>query len=131
MKGSSKLNEQQVQEIKRLFATTMLCDADIADMYGVSRPHINAIRNGKHYDYIPGHLRGFTTTHTMVGGYDYSSGVRPVETNYDTKYLIIHYINDEVFNDCGTFYNEAPDYDTLRERHDLFVKRFFSSKKNL
>ena len=128
MRGSSKITEeQQVQEIKRLFATTLLCDADIAEMYGVSRPHINAIRNGKHYkniDYIPSNLRGFTTTHTMIGGYDYSSGVSIVETNYDTKYLIIHYINDEVFHECGSLYDERPDYNTFRERHDLFVKRF-------
>jgi hypothetical protein len=124
MRGSSKLTEQQVQEIKRLFATTMLCDGDIAEMYDVSRPHINAIRNGKHYQDIPNHLVGFTTTHTMIGGYDYSSGVSVVETNCGVKHLIIHYINDEVFHECGSFYNEKPDYDTLRERHDIFVKRF-------
>jgi hypothetical protein len=124
MRGSSKLTEQQVQELKRLFATTMLCDGDIAEMYNVSRPHINAIRNGKHYQDIPNEIRGFTTTHTMIGGYDYSSGVSIVETNYGVKYLIIHYINDEVFHECGTLYNERPDYDTLRDKHDLFVKRF-------
>jgi hypothetical protein len=125
MKGSGKLKlPERVMEIKRLFATTDLSDSEIAEMYGVSRPHINAIRNGKHYNYIPNHLVGFTTTHTMIGGYDYSSGISVVETNYGIKHLIIHYINDEVFHNCGSLYDERPDYNTFRERHDLFVKRF-------
>jgi uncharacterized protein YjcR len=50
MIGSSKLNEQKVMEIKRLFATTMLCDGDIAEMYGVSRTLIQMIRNGKRWN---------------------------------------------------------------------------------
>jgi len=129
MRGSSKLTEQQVQEIKRLFATTMLCDADIAEMYGVSRPHINAIRHGKHYGDVLDYMLGLTTTHTLIGGYDYSSGVRPVETNYGVKYLIIHYINQDVFHECGSFYDKVPSYDTLRQQHDLFVKKFFYSNK--
>lgn len=126
MKGSSKLTEQQVQEIKRLFATTMLCDTDIAEMYGVSRPHINAIRNGRHYTNIPNHIVGFTTTHTIVGGYNYSTGISPIQTNVGEKYLIIHYIDDMVFHETSRLYDDKPEYDVLRERHDLFVKKFVS-----
>jgi hypothetical protein len=125
MKGSGKLKlPERVMEIKRLFATTDFSDSEIAEMYGVSRPHINAIRNGKHYKDIPNEIKGFTTTHTMIGGYDYSSGISVVETNYGMKYLIIHYINDEVFHECGSLYDEQPNYDTFREKHDLFIKRF-------
>ena len=123
MRGSSKLTEQQVQEIKRLFATTMLCDQDIAEMYGVSRPHINAIRNGKHYQDIDSDFIDFKTTYTLIGNNTYSSSVSSLKTNVGVSYVIIHYIDDVVFHDICRLYNERPDYETFRQKHDLFVKR--------
>ena len=48
--GASKLNEEKVMEIKNLFKTTTLRDGKIAEMYGVSREHINKIRLGKRWN---------------------------------------------------------------------------------
>lgn len=50
MVGASKLNEEKVRQIKELFATTELTDGQIADQFGVSREHINLIRNGKRWN---------------------------------------------------------------------------------
>ena len=52
MVGASKLNEQKVKEIKELFLNTELQDQDIADQYGVSRVHINLIRNGNRWNIL-------------------------------------------------------------------------------
>jgi hypothetical protein len=48
--GASKLNEVKVMEIRELFNTTTLKDGQIADMFGVSREHINKIRRGKRWN---------------------------------------------------------------------------------
>jgi hypothetical protein len=133
MVGASKLNEQQVQEIKRLFATTMLCDEDIADMYGVSRPFINLIRNGKRWNeeersfVMKDDIKRYTGTNTIIGDNHHSSQITPVETTTGRLFIILHYINDEVFHEPSRVFNNEPDYYTLREHHDLFVKRFFYS----
>ena len=50
MVGASKLNEEKVRQIKELFLTTKLTDGEIADQFGVSREHINLIRNGKRWN---------------------------------------------------------------------------------
>lgn len=50
MIGASKLTTEDVAQIKQLFETTTLTDAEIADEYGVSRIHINLIRRGKRWD---------------------------------------------------------------------------------
>jgi len=50
MVGASKLNEEKVRQIKELFATTKLTDGEIANQFGVSREHINLIRNGKRWN---------------------------------------------------------------------------------
>jgi len=50
MIGASKLTREMVAEIKNLFKTTTLNDAEIADVYNVSRIHINKIRNGQRWN---------------------------------------------------------------------------------
>jgi uncharacterized protein YjcR len=52
MIGASKLNEEKVRQIKELFLNTEMKDADIADQFGVSREHINLIRNGKRWNIL-------------------------------------------------------------------------------
>lgn len=48
--GASKLTEEQVWEIKDLFKNPQLKDKNIAEMYNVSRIHINHIRNGRRWN---------------------------------------------------------------------------------
>jgi predicted DNA-binding protein YlxM (UPF0122 family) len=50
MIGASKLTKEQVAEIKTLFATTNLNDAEIAEMFNVSRAHINQIKRGQRWN---------------------------------------------------------------------------------
>jgi pSer/pThr/pTyr-binding forkhead associated (FHA) protein len=49
--GRVKLDKQDVETIKDLCINTMLLDREIAEMFGVSRKHINAIRNGNRWNY--------------------------------------------------------------------------------
>jgi len=46
MIGASKLNEKDVEVIKYLFDRTDLRDGEIAEIFDVSRVHINRIRHG-------------------------------------------------------------------------------------
>jgi hypothetical protein len=50
MIGASKLTKELVAEIKTLFATTNLNDAEIAEMFNVSRIHINQIKRGQRWN---------------------------------------------------------------------------------
>jgi hypothetical protein len=49
--GRVKLDKNDVILIKDLCANTTLFDREIADMFGVSRKHINSIRNEKRWNY--------------------------------------------------------------------------------
>jgi len=49
--GQIKLDKQDVQTIKDLCCNTTLFDREIAEIFGVSRKHINSIRNGKRWNY--------------------------------------------------------------------------------
>lgn len=49
MVGASKLNKEKLTEIRALF-TQGLSDNEIAEQYGVSRIHINHIRNGHRWN---------------------------------------------------------------------------------
>lgn len=44
-----KLDKDDVKHIKIMCQTTTLLDREIAGIFGVSRKHINAIRNGKRW----------------------------------------------------------------------------------
>lgn len=44
-----KLDKEDVKQIKILCASSQMKDAEIAKIYGVSRKHINSIRNGKRW----------------------------------------------------------------------------------
>jgi hypothetical protein len=129
MIGAHKLNEQQVQEIKRLFATTMLCDADIAEMYNVSRELINLIRNGKRWNdetrsfTMKEQIKGYTKTITIVRGSQYSSQITPVETTQGRLFIILHYIGDEVFHETSRIFLIEPDYEVFKEEHYKFIKK--------
>lgn len=46
-----KLDKEDVDAIKALCAFTTLYDREIAEMFGVCRKHINAIKNGKRWNY--------------------------------------------------------------------------------
>jgi len=48
--GAHKLTQEMVLEIKELFLTTKYSDGKIGKMYGVSREHINKIRNGRRWN---------------------------------------------------------------------------------
>lgn len=48
--GASKLDEHQVENIKKLFAIGGYKDQQIADLYNVSRVHIGQIRRGKRWN---------------------------------------------------------------------------------
>ena len=130
MIGSSKLNDEQVQQIKNLFTTTNLCDENIAEMYNVSRAHINHIRNGRRWNIdersflMKEELNHYTTTITILGGGRYSSQITPLQSKIGMVYVILHYTNDELWFEPSSIYLEVPDYERLRERHDLFVKKF-------
>ena len=50
MIGAHKLTQEMVLEIKELFLTTKYSDGKIGKMYGVSREHINKIRNGRRWN---------------------------------------------------------------------------------
>ena len=60
--GASKLNEEKVMEIHNLFKTTTLRDRQIAEMFDVSREHINKIRRGKRWN---AHTRSYITRKEM------------------------------------------------------------------
>ena len=49
--GKVKLDVNDVILIKDLCENTTLFDREIAEMFGVSRKHINSIRNGKRWNY--------------------------------------------------------------------------------
>lgn len=49
--GKIILGKDDVETIKTLCQSTTLLDREIAQMFGVSRKHINAIRNGKRWNY--------------------------------------------------------------------------------
>ena len=49
--GLIKLDKKDVELIRDLCNNTILFDREIADMFGVSRKHINAIRNKKRWNY--------------------------------------------------------------------------------
>jgi len=129
MIGASKLTEQQVQEIKRLFATTMLCDGDIADMYKVSRELINLIRSGKRWNdnkrsfVMKDAIKRYTKTTTIIGGNHYSSQITPVETTQGRLFIILHYIFDDVFYEVSKIFHTEPDYDIFKEEHNKFIKK--------
>ena len=46
-----KLDKQDIEVIKDLCINTILLDSEIAELFGVSRKHINSIRNGKRWNY--------------------------------------------------------------------------------
>jgi hypothetical protein len=129
MIGASKLDEQKVQEIKRLFATTMLCDGDIAEMYGVSREMINQIRSGKKWNdekrsfVMKDQMKSYTKTITIVRGNQYSSQISPVETTQGRLFIVLHYIGDEVFQETSRVFTTEPDYELFKEEHYKFIKK--------
>jgi hypothetical protein len=49
--GLIKLDKKDVELIRDLCDNTILFDREIADMFGVSRKHINSIRNKKRWNY--------------------------------------------------------------------------------
>lgn len=49
--GKIKLDKNDVSRIKKLINTTDLNDTEISKIYGVTRKHINAIRNHKRWNY--------------------------------------------------------------------------------
>jgi hypothetical protein len=49
--GLIKLDKKDVELIRDLCYNTKLLDRQIAQMFGVSRKHINAIRNKKRWNY--------------------------------------------------------------------------------
>lgn len=49
--GQIKLDKNDVETIKDLCEHTDLFDREIAKMFGVSRKHINAIRNKQRWNY--------------------------------------------------------------------------------
>jgi spore coat polysaccharide biosynthesis predicted glycosyltransferase SpsG len=49
--GLIKLDKKDVELIRDLCDNTILFDKEIAQMFGVSRKHINAIRNKKRWNY--------------------------------------------------------------------------------
>lgn len=49
--GKLKLDKEDVAQIKFLCKSTTLIDREIADLFGVSRKHINAIRNKQRWNY--------------------------------------------------------------------------------
>ncbi len=129
MIGASKLTEQQVQEIKRLFATTMLCDGDIAEMYNVSRIMINQIRNGKRWNEeersftMKDTIKRYTRTITIIRGNQYSSQISPVETTQGRLFIVLHYIGNEVFHETSRVFQDEPDYEAFKEEHYKFIKK--------
>ena len=129
MIGAHKLQEQQVQEIKRLFATTMLCDGDIAEMYGVSRTLIQMIRNGKRWNdeertfSMKDQIKRYTNTTTIIGGIHYSSQISPVETTEGRLFIILHYIGKEVFHEPSRVFQDEPTYNDFRIEHDNFIRK--------
>lgn len=46
-----KLTKKKVRQIRLLCSSTTLTDTAIAEMYNVSRKHINAIRHRKRWNY--------------------------------------------------------------------------------
>lgn len=46
-----KLDKEDVLQIKWLCDNTILIDRQIAELFGVSRKHINSIRNKKRWNY--------------------------------------------------------------------------------
>ena len=50
MIGAWKLNEEQVEQIKSFISTTNISDSRLAEMYDVSRVHINHIRHGRRWN---------------------------------------------------------------------------------
>jgi hypothetical protein len=46
MIGASKLNSEDIEQIRNLFSNTNMSDIEISKKFGVSRVHINRIRNG-------------------------------------------------------------------------------------
>jgi hypothetical protein len=49
--GKIKLDKREVETIKYLIYKNVLTDKQIAVMFGVSRKHINSIRNKKRWNY--------------------------------------------------------------------------------
>lgn len=71
-----------------------------------------------------------TKTITLVKGFTISSQINSIETTTGVKYVIISYIDDEPYYELSRLHHIQPDYETLRERHNLIVNRFCSLVEN-
>lgn len=129
MIGASKLTEENVIEIKRLFRETDLNNQQIADMFGVSRPHISHIRTGRKWNdntrsfTMKKELKRYTRTITIINGVRYSTGISPLQTINGDKYAIVHYINDNDYKVDWLVFDSVPDYEILRDRHSAFLRQ--------
>jgi hypothetical protein len=130
MIGAKKLNLKKVSEIKTLFQTTQLTDADIADKYDVSRILINLIRNGKRWkenreklrmqqdeiDFLPFKI-------TKLLGTEFSSRIYPVVTETNVFYILIHHIDNNVTSELKTtLFEDVPTDEVLERLHNKFLK---------
>lgn len=71
-----------------------------------------------------------TKTITLIGRNTISSQITLLQTAQGVKYVIISYINDVIYHELSQIYHQEPDYESLRQRHNLIVKRFCSLMEN-
>lgn len=136
MLGAFKLNVEQVREIKDLFMQNV-SDAEIAKIYGVSRPLINMIRNGSRWpderDKIKSQLEEIQdlpcicdTINLPHGSYTIETRLCPIISPNGKLYIILHYLQDKLTSErFSGLFNEIPDESEIQINHDKFKNKIW------
>jgi hypothetical protein len=132
MIGAGKLNVERVKEIKDLFKTN-LNDAEIASMYGVSRPMVNLIRNGQRWPEEREKIKHQVDENEIlpcvcdiVNNVAIETHVCPVITPNGKIYIILHYLQDRLTSErFSGLFEEIPDDSEVQINHDKFKNKIF------
>ena len=136
MLGAFKLTVEQVRAMKDLFNQN-LSDAEIAGMYGVSRPYVNMIRNGYRWpnerEKVKSQIEEVEdlpcicdTINLVHGNYSITSRVCPVVTPNGKVYIILHYLGDKLTGERFTkLFDTIPTLEVLKINHDKFKNKIW------
>jgi hypothetical protein len=132
MIGAGKLTVETVKKIKDLFKTN-LSDAEIASMYGVSRPMVNLIRNGQRWTEEREKIKHqvdeneiLPCVSEIVNNVPIETHVCPVITPNGKLYIILHYLEDRLTSErFSGLFEQIPSDTEVQVNHDMFKSKIF------
>jgi hypothetical protein len=132
MIGAGKLTVETVKKIKDLFKTN-LSDAEIASMYGVSRPMVNLIRNGQRWPEEREKIKHqvdeneiLPCVSEIVNNVPIETHVCPVITPNGKLYIILHYLEDRLTSErFSGLFEQIPSDTEVQVNHDMFKSKIF------